>query len=68
MDAYSHEDWPVRRLASVRGVSAAHFARSFRQAFGVPPRRYLLSRRIERAKILLRDTDLKVTAIAFCTG
>jgi AraC-like DNA-binding protein len=68
MDAYSHEDWPVRRLARVSGVSASHFARSFQQAFGVPPHRYLLSRRIERAKAMLRDTDFDVTAIAFDTG
>lgn len=68
MDALSHEAWPVTRLAAVSGVSEAHFARSFRQAFGVPPHRYLLTRRIERAKALLRDTDLAVTAIAFETG
>lgn len=68
MDAASHEDWPVRRLARVSGVSAAHFARSFRQAFGVPPHRYLLTRRIERATTLLRDTDLSITEIAFQTG
>jgi transcriptional regulator GlxA family with amidase domain len=68
MDAFSHEDWPVHRLASVSGVSEAHFARSFRQAFGLPPHRYLLTRRIERAKAMLRDTDLPVTAIAFETG
>ena len=68
MDAASHEDWPVQRLARVSGVSAAHFARSFRQAFGVPPHRYLLTRRIERATALLRDTDLTITAIAFQTG
>ena len=68
MDAASHEDWPVRRLARVSRVSAAHFARSFRQAFGVPPHRYLLTRRIERATTLLRDTDLSITDIAFGTG
>src|SRR5215472_389310 len=68
MDAASQEDWPVHRLARVSGVSAAHFARSFKQAFGVPPHRYLLTRRIERASALLRDTDLPVTAIAFQTG
>jgi transcriptional regulator GlxA family with amidase domain len=68
MDANSHEEWPVRRLAAVSGVSEAHFARSFKRAFGVPPHRYLLSRRIERAKALLRDTDAPVTDIAFQTG
>jgi len=68
MDAASHEAWPVPRLARVSGVSEAHFARSFKQAFGVPPHRYLLTRRIERATALLRDTDLSITEIAFHTG
>lgn len=68
MDAASHEAWPVERLAEVSGVSAAHFARQFRQAFGVPPHRYLLTRRIERATALLRDTDQPIVDIAFQTG
>ncbi len=68
MDAAPHEEWPVRRLARVSGVSEAHFARSFKQAFGIPPHRYLLTRRIERAVALLRDTDLSITEIAFQTG
>ena len=68
MDAASQEAWPVRRLARVSHVSEAHFARSFKQAFGVPPHRYLLTRRIERATALLRDTDLSITEIAFQTG
>ena len=68
MDAASHEEWPVRRLARVSCVSQAHFARSFKEAFGVPPHRYLLTRRIERAKALLRDTDAPIIDIAFQTG
>ncbi|BEP96019.1 AraC family transcriptional regulator [Acidovorax sp. A79] len=68
MDAASHEAWPVKRLARVSGVSDAHFARSFRQAFGIPPHRYLLTRRIEQATTLLRDTDLPITEIAYATG
>src|SRR5438270_5677207 len=68
MDAASDEDWPVGRLARVSHVSEAHFARSFKEAFGVPPHRYLLTRRIERATALLRDTDLSITEIAFQTG
>ena len=68
MDAASHEEWPVRRLARVSGVSEAHFARSFKQAYGLPPHRYLLTRRIERATALLRETDLPITDIAFGTG
>lgn len=68
MDAASHEDWSVRRLARVSHVSEAHFARSFKTAFGLPPHRYLLTRRIERATALLRDTDLPITEIALRTG
>jgi AraC-like DNA-binding protein len=68
MDAASHEDWTVQQLARVSHVSEAHFARSFKDAFGVPPHRYLLTRRIERATTLLRDTDLSITEIAFQTG
>jgi len=68
MDAASQEAWPVERLARVGSVSVAHFARSFKDAFGVPPHRYLLTRRIERAKTLLRDTDLSILEIALQTG
>src|SRR6266853_6416750 len=68
MDGASHEEWPIHRLAQVSAVSQAHFARSFKDAFGVPPHRYLLTRRIERAMALLRDTDVSITEIAFQTG
>lgn len=68
MDAAPHEDWPVDRLAEVSAVSKAHFARSFKDAFGVPPHRYLLTRRIERAAALLRETEWAVTDIALQTG
>jgi AraC-like DNA-binding protein len=63
MDAASHEEWPVRRLARVSCVSEAHFARSFKDAFGLP-----LTRRIERAVAMLRDGDIPITDIAFQTG
>jgi transcriptional regulator GlxA family with amidase domain len=52
----------------VSAVSPAYFAREFKQAFGLPPHRYLLTRRIERASALLRDTDLSITDIALQTG
>ena len=68
MDMASQELWPVQRLARVSSVSQAHFARSFKEAFGLPPHRYLLTRRIERAKALLRDTDLPILEIALQTG
>lgn len=68
MDAASHEPWPVHRLAQVSCVSAAHFARAFKDAFGLPPHRYLLTRRIEKANALLRDTDTPILDIALQTG
>ena len=68
IDAASHQAWTIDRLAAVSGVSPAHFARSFKAAFGAPPHRYLLSRRIEKATALLRDTDEAIIDIAFRTG
>jgi transcriptional regulator GlxA family with amidase domain len=68
MDGAPCEEWPIHRLAQVSAVSPAHFAHSFKDAFGLPPHRYLLTRRIERAVALLRDTDLSITEIAFQTG
>ena len=68
MDTASQHPWTVQQLASVSHVSEAHFARAFKSAFGVPPHRYLLTRRIERASALLRDSTLSVTEIAYQTG
>jgi transcriptional regulator GlxA family with amidase domain len=68
MDSAFEEQWSIKRLALVSGVSEAHFARSFKEAFGIPPHRYLLTRRIERATALLRATDLPITEIAFRSG
>lgn len=68
MDRNPKGPWTVDQLACVSGASASHFARAFKAAFGLPPHRYLLTRRIERAKALLRDTDLPIIDIAFQTG
>ena len=68
MDAAPDQDWPIPRLAELSAVSPAYVARGFKQAFGLPPHRYLLTRRIERATALLRDTDAPVIDIALQTG
>lgn len=68
IDASPDKAWTVAELASISGVSEAHFARSFSAAFGIPPHRYLLTRRIERAATLLRDTHLPVTEVAVQVG
>ncbi len=68
MTAAPQEDWRVSRLAGISGVSPAHFARSFKRAFGVPPHRYLLTVRLERAKALLGESTLPITEIALSCG
>jgi AraC family transcriptional regulator len=49
-------------------MSAFHFAHAFREATGVPPHRYVIQRRIERAKQLLRGSELSLTEIAQRVG
>jgi AraC family transcriptional regulator len=59
------------RLATLAGMvrlSPFHFARAFRQSFGVPPHRFHNSRRIERAKALLADDTLSMTEIGLRLG
>ncbi|MFN8018355.1 MAG: helix-turn-helix transcriptional regulator [Acidimicrobiales bacterium] len=58
----------VADLARAAGLSSAHFSREFRAAFGEPPHRYLLTRRLERAAALLRVTDRSVTDVCFAVG
>jgi AraC-like DNA-binding protein len=49
-------------------MSTAHFARQFRAAYGETPYAYLMTRRIERAKALLRRGDLSVTEVCVAVG
>jgi AraC family transcriptional regulator len=62
------EDLTLERLAGEAGVAAHSFAAAFTRAFGVPPYRYVIQRRVERAKSLLRHTDLPISRIAYDTG
>jgi AraC-like DNA-binding protein len=58
----------VDALARTACMSAGHFSRSFRAAYGEPPYSYLMTRRIERAMTLLRRGDLTVTEVCFEVG
>jgi AraC-like DNA-binding protein len=58
----------VEDLARTAGLSRAHFSREFKQAFGVSPHAYLLTRRLERAATLLRSTDRTVIEICLDVG
>jgi AraC-like DNA-binding protein len=67
-DAHYAEPLGVEEMAAAAGLSRAHFSREFRRAFGESPHGYLLTRRLERAAALLRNTDRTVAAICFDVG
>ena len=58
----------VPTLARNALMSDGHFSRCFRAAFGETPYSHLMTRRIERAKALLRRGDLSVTEVCFAVG
>jgi len=58
------EDLPLSALAEVVSLSPYHFARAFKHSFGMPPHRYHVTRRIERAKALLGERSVTEVAIA----
>ena len=68
MDRDYAEPLDVPLLARGALMSPGHFSRSFRAAFGETPYSYLMTRRIERAKALLRRGDLSVTEVCFAVG
>jgi AraC-like DNA-binding protein len=68
IDARYRERLDVEALARVSHLSPAHFSREFRRAFGETPHRYLLTRRLERAAALLRNTDHSVAEICLTVG
>jgi AraC-like DNA-binding protein len=66
----SHLDQKIglEALAAMAGLSTHHFARAFHQSVGMPPHSYLLSRRLDRAERMLRETELPLSEIAASTG
>jgi AraC-like DNA-binding protein len=68
MDREYYRPLDVPAMARAAHASPSHFARQFRRAFGETPYAYLMTRRIERAKALLRGSDLSVTEISLAVG
>ena len=58
----------IRAIARAAFMSSAHFSRRFKAAYGETPHSYLTTRRIERAKALLRQGDLSVTEVCMMVG
>jgi AraC-like DNA-binding protein len=67
MDRDYAEPLDVPTMARTAHMSAAHFSRKFRAAYGETPYSYLMTRRIERAKALLRQ-GVSVTDTCFAVG
>jgi transcriptional regulator GlxA family with amidase domain len=68
MDREDAQPLDVPALARTALMSPGHFSRSFKAAFGETPYSYLMTRRIERAKALLRRGDMSVTDVCFAVG
>jgi AraC-like DNA-binding protein len=67
-DSRYFEPIGVEDMARAAGLSRAHFSREFRRAFGESPHAYLLTRRLERAAALLRNTDRSVADVCLSVG
>ncbi|WP_254070458.1 helix-turn-helix domain-containing protein [Acidisphaera sp. L21] len=61
-------DVSLEDLAVSCGMSERHFARAFKQSTGIPPHRWLLMKRVERAQSMLQNTALQISAIALECG
>ena len=68
MDREYAEPLDVPALARTAMMSPAHFSRRFRAAYSETPYSYLMTRRIERAKELLRRGEMSVTEVCFAVG
>ena len=59
----------LAEIAAVAGLNPYHFARQFKAATGLPPHQYVITRRVEQAKHLLRaGTDLSLAEVASRAG
>ncbi|SEM31601.1 AraC family transcriptional regulator [Pseudomonas sp. ok272] len=68
IDSHLGDPISLGQLAAMCTLSEYHFARMFRQSFGLPPHQYLLARRLEHARHLLRSTAQPLGEIALACG
>ncbi|MGA7327741.1 MAG: AraC family transcriptional regulator [Rhodomicrobium sp.] len=68
LEEHLAEEVPLPELAAIAGLSPFHFSRAFKESFGVPPHRYHMIRRIERAKELLAHRGISVTEAGLQLG
>jgi len=68
LDSHLDGDVDLEQVATICGLSLSHFARAFRQTYGKPPYRWLIERRIDKAKVLLLNSRLPLADIALRCG
>jgi AraC family transcriptional regulator len=68
INEHLHEDLKLIELAAIAQISPYHFLRLFKQSMGLTPHQYILQRRIDKAKYLLRQSELSIADIAFRVG
>jgi AraC family transcriptional regulator len=68
IEANLHSDVALQDLANVTDLSLHHFARMFKRTMGAAPHRYVLERRVDRAKEMLRDTGTSLVEISLSLG
>jgi len=68
IEAHLERDLGLNELAGEAGLSASHFTRSFRKSTGKTPYQFLLHRRVERARALMRDHRASLTEVALASG
>lgn len=68
INAHLADELGLVELAAVAACSLHHFGEAFRTATGTPPHRYVIERRVHRARELLHDSERSISAIAFAVG
>lgn len=68
VEAHIGEDVTIEKMAAVVGCSPGHFAHCFKAATSTSPHKYVMERRLQRAKVLLRESRLSLTEIASRVG
>lgn len=58
----------IRELAQLIGLSMSCFSRAFTRSFGLPPMKYVATRRVERAKVMMTSTGEQLSEIALVCG
>ena len=68
IDGHIHQDVSLRKLSRVATLSPFHLLRNFQEFYNVSPHKYLVSKRLQKAKFLLKDTNLNLEEVANAVG